>query len=174
MVNIFQQSMNHKTNELIRMNNTDFEHYLQPLDLRNPITTNDKNHTLEKFNGMKFVNPLNLNGINSLFELMQRQEKNYSPYLKNLNLLMFEDLTKEIVLFDKKSTNKRFEKEIEQYLIVEDDKIHANRHFFDHLRRIGNEYTTDRYKVTTHKMNLPKVIFSDHQDFSKILITINK
>jgi hypothetical protein len=123
---------------------------------------------------IEYINKLNLDNINSLFELMQRQETNYSAYLKNLNLMIFKDLVDDnMQTIDKKSAYKRFEKEIEQYLIVEDDKVHANRHFFDHLTSISDKYTTNQFNVTAYQMNLPEVVFQFNHNHIFVVVVVS-
>jgi hypothetical protein len=108
-----------------------------------------------------FINPVNLDHINGLFELMHQKETQFAGHLRRLNLILFNDLMDSkglINVTNEKSVYKIFEKDIQQYLAIGYQDVEANQHFLDYLIDIGNKYTTDEFDVTKYPLGKVQLI----------------
>ncbi len=106
----------------------------------------------------EFINPINLNSINELFDLIQKQEKNWTSTMEKLNLLQFDYLVDSLnrqnpTSIGENNVQRIFDKEIQAYLTFSNNRVQANQNFRDYLEKIGDEYTTDQFNVTRSKIN---------------------
>jgi hypothetical protein len=104
---------------------------------------------------IKFIQPINTQRLNKLFDIMLEKEKGLEVIFKSLNLFVFRDMIENKTSSD---AYKEFGYELNNYLKVEQGKVRVTQSFVEFLNEISKKYSFDNPRNNVEKKRLSEVL----------------